>query len=129
MKTHRWILIVLVFLGGGVSGIAQDQTVTPPDQGLSKEYVSPDHRFKIRFPDVPKEFDLPADTKTVSIVSHQVMLNTDITYWLNFTDYPMSFEGDAVKATLDKTRDGGLARVAKEDPRILTESDISVDGY
>ena len=27
MKTHRWILIILAFLAGGVPVIAQDQTV------------------------------------------------------------------------------------------------------
>lgn len=130
MKTHRLILIALALVGVGVPGIAQEQTVTPPDQFLSKEYVSPDRRFKIRFPDVPKEFDFQADTKTGPIVSHNLMHTSDITYWLAYTDYPMSFDkADVIKAMLDKARDGSLARVAKEDPRILTESDISVDGY
>jgi len=130
MKTHRWILIVLVFLAGSVPGIAQDQTLTPPDQVLLKEYVSPDRRFQIRFPDVPKEFDFQADTKTGPIVAHNVMHTSNITYSLVYTDYPMSFDKpEVIKAMLDKARDGGLARVAKEDPHILTESDISVYGY
>ena len=59
MKTHPWILIVLVVLGGAVPGLAQTRLVTPLDQVLAHEYVSPDRRFKIRFPDVPKEFDFP----------------------------------------------------------------------
>ena len=130
MKTHRWILIVLALLGGAVAGIEQAQTVTPTDQVLSKEYVSPDHRFKIRFPDVPKEFDLPLDTKAGQIVSHSVMHTSTITYWLAYTDYPMSLDkGDTIKATLDKARDGSLARLAKEDPHVLMETDISVDGH
>ena len=130
MKTHRWILIVLAFLGGGVPGIAQSQTGTPRDQVLSREYVSPDHRFKIRFPDVPKEFDLPLDTQVGQIVSHSVMHTSNITYWLAYTDYPMILDkADTIKATLDKARNGSLARLAKEDPHILTESDISVDGH
>jgi hypothetical protein len=58
------------------------------------------------------------------------MHTSDITYWLVYTDYPISFDkADLIKAMLDKARDGSLAHVAKEDPRILTESDISVDGY
>ncbi len=130
MKTHGWILIILAFLGGGVPGIAQDQKVTAPVPVLSKEYVSPDHRFKIHFPDVPKEFDLPFDSKMGPIVTHTVMYTSNITYWLGYTDYPINFEkANAIKAMLDNGRDGSLARVAKEDPRILTESDISVDGY
>ena len=129
MKTHRWILIILAFLGG-VPSIAKDQAVPVPNQVLSKEYVSPDCRFKIRFPDAPREFDFSFDTKTGPIVSHTVMHTSNITYWLVYTDYPMSFDkADVIKAMLDKSRDGSLARVAKEDPRILIESDISVDGY
>ena len=34
-----------------------------------------------------------------------------------------------IKAALDRARDGSLARVLKEEPRILTDSDIAVDGY
>lgn len=130
MKTHRSILIVIVLLGNSISGIAQDQTNKAPDQVFSKEYVSPDRRFEIRFPDVPKEFDLPFEAKTGPIVSHMIMHTSNITCWLVYTDYPMSFVNtDVIKATLDKARDGSLARVAKEEPRILTESDISVGGY
>ena len=130
MKTHQWFIIVLAFLIGSAPSIAQEGRSTTPHQALSKDYVSPDHRFKIDFPDVPKEFDLQADTQTGAVVSHQVMLDAEITYWLNFADYPINLErGAAVKATLDKARDGGLARVAKEDPRIVSESDISLDGH
>jgi hypothetical protein len=129
MNTHKWILIVLAFLGG-VLGIAQNETVKPSDSILSKEYISPDRRFKVRFPDVPKEFDLQADTKTGPIVSHTVMYTSTISYWLAYTDFPISFDkADAIKATLDNTRDGSLASVAKEDPRVMMESDILVDGY
>ena len=130
MKTHRSILIILAFVGCGVPGIAQKQTVAHSDQVLSKEYVSPDHRFKIRFPDVPKKLDLPFDTKIGPMVSHSVMHSSNISYWLVYTDFPVSFDkADAIKATLDNARDGSLARVAKEDPHIVMESDISVDGY
>lgn len=125
----RWILIVLAFLGGVIPGIAQIPN-TPRDQVLAKEYISPDYRFKVRFPDVPKEFDLQADTKTGPIVAHNVMHTSNITYWLVYTDYPISFDQpDVIKSALDRARDGSLARVAKEDPHILAESDISVDGY
>src|SRR5690348_6181457 len=92
MKTHRWIFIVLVFLGGCFAGIAQGQAVTPPDQLLSKEFVPADRRFKIRFPDVPKEYDLSLDTKIGPIVSHNVMHTSNITYLLVYTDYPTTFE-------------------------------------
>lgn len=130
MTTHRVLLIILILLGSLVRVVAQDQASSPPDQNLLKEYVSPDHRFKIRFPDVPKEFDLPLNITGVQVVSHSLMHTSNITYWLAYTDFPIDFEkGNAVKAWLDKGRDGSLARVAKEEPRILAESDISVDGH
>jgi hypothetical protein len=130
MKTHLWILIVLAFPGACVPLIAQTQTVRPPDQILVKEYVSPDHRFKIRFPDAPQEIDFPFETKTGQIVSHTVMHTSIVTYWMSYTDFPINFDkADSSKAWLDKGRDGSLARVAKEAPQILTETDISIDGY
>lgn len=97
MKTHSWVLIILAFLSIDVAGIAQDQTVKPHDQVLSKEYVSPDNRFKIRFPDVPKEFDMPLDT-TGQIVSHMVMHTSTITYWLVYTDFPINFNTGDIAA-------------------------------
>ena len=130
MKTRGLILLVLALLGCGVSGIAQNRTVAPQDVVLAKEYVSPDGRFKINFPSVPKEFDLQADSQTGPIVSHNVMHTSNITYWLGYSDYPINFDkANVIKAMLDKARDGSLARVAKEDPRILTQVDISVQGY
>ena len=63
-------------------------------------------------------------------MAHNVMHTSNITYWLIYTDYPMSFDKpEVVKAMLDQGRDGSLARVAQETPRILTEADILVHGY
>lgn len=134
MKTHQYVLVALTIFGCGIICLAQENKlssrIVPQGPALSKEYRSPDGRFKICFPDVPKEFDFPFNTKIGQIVTHTIAYASDVTFWVNYTDYPMiSVKPDAVKALLDNARDSGLARVAKEDPRILAESDISVDGY
>jgi hypothetical protein len=132
MKT-KCILILLALFSFGRPGVAQKKSrcqLQPQSLAHAKEYLSPDGRFRICFPDVPKELDLPFDTKVGPIVSHSLIYNSDVTYWLNYIDYPIhSVPPDAVKQLLDNARDSGLARVAKEDPRIIAESDIAVEGY
>lgn len=103
MKARTWILIVSACLCGSISSIAQDQTVTPPNQDLRKEYVSPDRRFKVRFPDEPKEIDFPFDTKTGQLVIHTLMHTSTINYWFSYINFPINFEkANAIKATLDR---------------------------
>ena len=136
MKIQKPILIVLTFFAAIIPIIGQEKKPDLPvgarivDGPSGTEYVSAAGRFKIRFPDVPKEFEGTTDTKYGQIASHFVMLNSDITHVVNFTDYPMNLEQpELVKGVLDGARDGGLARVAKEEPRILSEADVSVQGH
>jgi hypothetical protein len=45
-------------------------------------------------------------------------------------DYPVDLEGAAlVNKALDSAREGSLSRIAKEDPHIVKESKISIDGH
>jgi len=137
MKIQKYILIVLISFTGIAPVIAQEKKPALPaspqtkiDSPAGTEYVSPAGRFKIRFPGVPQEFAGTHDAKLGKIASHFVMLNTDVTHVVNYTDYPMNIEQpQLVKGFLDNARDGGLARVAKEEPRILAESDVSVEGH
>jgi hypothetical protein len=140
MKTQKHILIVLTFFACVVSVIAQEKK--PPglptganvkiiDGPSGPEYSSAAGRFKILFPGAPQEFEGTIDTKFGQIASHFAMLvAADVTHLVNYTDYPMILEQpDIVKTVLDNGRDGALARVAKEDPRVVSETDISVEGH
>lgn len=137
MKTQKFILIVLTFFAGMVPLMAQEKkpglptgatVITDGPNGM--EYASPTGRFKILFPGVPKTVEGTHDTKLGKIASHVVMLPGDITHIVGYTDYPMNMEQpERVKGVLDNARDGSLARVAKEDPRILSETDVSVEGH
>ena len=127
MKT-KYLLILLAVFGFSLPAVAQKKSNCQPP--ASQEYLSPDGRFRVCFPGVPKELDLPYDTKIGPIVSHSFVYNTDVTYWLTYVDYPIdSVPPEAVKALLDNARDSGLARVITEDPRITADSDITVQGY
>lgn len=138
MKIQTYILIVLTSFFGIASVIAQEKKPTLPagqqtvitDGPSGTEYVSAAGRFKIRFPDVPREFEGTHDTTLGQIASHVVMLKTDVTHFVNYTDYPMNIEQPGlVKRFLDNARDGGLARVATEEPRVSGELDVSVEGH
>ena len=127
MKT-KYLLILLAVFNFSIPSVAQKKSNCQP--ASSKEYLSPDGRFRICFPGVPKELDLPYETKIGPIVLHSLVYNTEVSYWLSYVDYPIdSVPPDAVKQVLDNARDGALARVGKEDPRITAESDITVQGY
>ena len=138
MKIQKYSLIVLTFFVVIVPVVAQEKKPGLPtgaqtviiDGPNGMEYVSAAGRFKILFPGVPQEFEGTVDTKIGQIASHFVMLSTDVTHAVNYTDYPMNLEQpELIKRVLDNARDGGLARVAKEEPRILSETDISVEGH
>ena len=138
MKFQEYILIVLTFFACVVSPIAQEKKPGLPagtqtviiDSPNGQEYSSAAGRFKILFPGVPQEFEGPIDTKMGQAFSHFAILNTDVTYIVNYTDYPMILEQpELVKTVLDNGREGTLARIVKEDPRVLSETDISVEGH
>jgi len=134
MKSQKYILIVLTIFAASVPVMAQEKKLagaqTVIDSPSGTEYISAAGRFKIRFPAVPQEFEGTNDTKLGQIASHIVMVGTDVTHAVNYTDYPMNIEQpELVKRVLNNARDGGLARVAKEEPRILSETDISVEGH
>ena len=139
MKTQKYILIVLTFLAAIVPVIAQEKKPGLPtsaqtvliDSPNGTEYVSAAGRFKILFPQgVPKEVEDTVDTKLGRIAVHFVMLATDVSHVASYTDYPMNMERpELIKQVLDNARDGGLARVAREEPRVLSETDVSVEGH
>ena len=61
---------------------------------------------------------------------HMFVCPSTITYNVNYVDYPIDLENaDLVKKALDSAREGSLKRIAKEDPRVIKESDISLDGH
>lgn len=136
MKTQRYVLTALTFLACAIAGIAQQQTlVTSPATSAAtsaKEYVSTDGRFKVLFPAPPNEIHETVESAVGRLPFHMLVcpFTPTVSYHVVYMDYPIDLEqAGQLKKALDSGREGALSRVAKEDPRIIEETDISVDGH
>lgn len=136
MNFKRYFLIPLTLFACAIPSIAQQQAPTPSASSLapatSKEYVSTDGRFKVHFPDTPKEIHELVESKMGKLPFHMFIcpFSPTISYHVAYVDYPIVLENaDLVKKALDSAREGSLARITKEDPRIIKESEISIDGH
>ena len=138
MKMQNYIPIVLTLFVCVVPVIAQEKKPGLPtgaqtviiDGPDGMEYISVAGRFKIRFSGVPREVEQTNETSVGTLVSHTVFFVKDIAEGVSYRDYPGNLElPSSIKRVLDDARDRGLAVVAKEEPRILSETDLSVEGH
>jgi hypothetical protein len=140
MKIKKHLLVPLAFFGCAVLGVAQQNKPSgpprppPPANDYSpqtwKEYSSTEGRFTVLFPGIPKETGETFESSIGNLRLHTVVYNSFVSYSVNYIDYPMNIENPAiVKSILDNARNGSLSEVAKEDPHVTKESDISVDGH
>ena len=135
MKTQKYVLISLTFFACAIVAIAQQAPITSPASSaptIPKDYVSTDGRFKVRFPAPPNEIHETYETSMGKLPFHMLIcpFTTTVSYHVFYMDYPIDLEAAGlVKKALDNAREGSLSRIAKEDPRIVKESDISIDGH
>ena len=138
MKIQKYILIVLTFFACAVSVIAQEKKPGLPTEAQTvvidgpngQEYSSTAGRFSIRFSGVPREVEETEETSVGTLVSHTVLFVKNIAESVSYRDYPGNLElPSLIKRVLDDARDRGLARFAKEEPHILSETDVSVEGH
>jgi len=134
MNTRRCLLISLALFSYTILSNAQQPTLNnsaqSPTPAPLREYLSPEGRFKVLLCEKPEEVNETVDSASGKLAVHQLVCPSTPAYSVTYVDYPFNLEtADLVKKTLDKARDGGLAGVAKEDPRITLESDISIDGH
>jgi hypothetical protein len=138
MKIQKYILIVLTFFACVVPVIAQEKKPRLPTEAQTLiidgpnglEYSSRAGRFSIRFSGVPREFEETNETSVGTLVSHTVLFVKDVAESVSYRDYPGNLElPNFIKRVLDDARDRGLARYAKEEPHILSETDVSVEGH
>lgn len=124
MTIQKYILIVLTFFACVVPVIAQENGPG------GTEYLSAAGRFKIRFSGVPRELEETNETSVGTQVSHTVSFVKVIAESVSYRDYPGNRElPDFIKRVLDDARDRGLALVAKDEPQILSETDVSMEGH
>jgi hypothetical protein len=133
MKTQKYLLISLTFFAWAIASFAQPAPSTSapsPAPTTSKQYVSTEGRFKVLFPDTPKEIHEVIDSSLGKLPIHMFICPLTVSYHVLYMDFPIDLENaDLVKKALDSAREGSLTRIAKEDPRVIKESDISLDGH
>ena len=131
MKVHKHLIALIIFASATLTTAQQDPLGTPP-RPISGEYSSSEGRFKVFFhlPCTLNEAIGPVETKLGKVNLYMLLCPTPtITYTLMYTEYPIDLDTpDLVKRTLDSARESSLSRVAKEDPQVKKESEISVEG-
>jgi len=133
VKTQKYLLTSLTFLACAIVSMAQQApTAQNPTPATPKEYVSTEGRFKVLFPDTPNEFHELVDSSMGKLPFHMFTcpLPSNVSFHVFYMDYPIDLESaDLVKKALDSARAGSLKRIAKEEPRVIKEADITVDGH
>lgn len=136
MNTTKCLVTSLTFFACAIAIVAQQQAPSTSAASLtptsSKEYVSAEGRFKVLFPASPNEIHEMVDSSMGRLPFHMFICPTStISYHVLYMDYPINIESAGlVKKALDSAREGSLTRIPKkEEPQIVKEFDISVDGH
>ena len=136
MNTTKCLLTSLTFFACAIAIVAEQQAPSTSAVSLipaaSKEYVSAEGRFKVLFPESPNEIHEMVDSSMGRLPFHMFICPTStISYHVMYMDYPINIESAGlVKKALDSAREGSLTRIPKkEEPQIVKEFDISVDGH
>jgi hypothetical protein len=117
--------------------VTQAQVPPPPPPPANdyfpqkwKEFLSVEGKFKIRFPGIPKESSTERESNGIKLIVRSVNYKSFILYGVTYTDYPQNVDDPSiVKNFLDNVRNGGLSGIAETKPRIIKESNISVNGH
>jgi len=141
MRIRKQLLTLVVLLGCSTFVIAQQDNrwanaspVSTPASDYTPEtwkpFASQEGKFKVRFPGAPKETTETVDAPVGGVRFHKVAYDSFITYSVVYFDCPVDLEESSLaKDLLDTVRDGGLSQVEGEDPRVVRESELSVDGH
>jgi hypothetical protein len=138
----RVLLLIIAVIVGALPSYGQESKtkqglsapVTPSPSAIEsnpnawKEYSSQRGRFTILFPGTPIE----ADNSSGRLEGRRFMLKTTAAYAVYYSDFPSDFPNDLEKEAalrkqfLDTARD---AVVAKSNGKVLSETDIYLDGH
>jgi hypothetical protein len=132
----RYLFLSLILIGW-VQSVGAQQTKgrlvpTPADDYFPqrwKEFRSAG-QYRVLFPGIPKESTSTVTSAAGNVMVHRVSYESFISYTVMSTRYPAEVESlSTIKAFMDQLRDASLAAVAEAHPRIVRESDVSLDGH
>lgn len=133
------LLLILLMLGFYLIAPAVSQAQGPPAPPPPvndyfpdrwKDFLSTEGKFKIRFPGIPKESSTERVSNGVKLSIHSINYKSFIMYGVMYTDYPQNIDNPStVKMFFDTVRDSGLKGIAYTNPKLVKESDGSINGY
>ena len=130
----RFAIILFVFLAGHFSAVARQDPPPPMADDYFpkrwKEFSSQEGGFTVLLPGTPQVSSNTEQTQSGQLVTHTFsykgLIECDVIYF----DCPINVEDPSqVKKLFDYMRDGGLANVAKGNPRLIKETDFSISGH
>jgi len=137
MRMQKHFLMALVLFSCTTFAVAQQNKSFTSVAAASdyapetwKPYSSTEGRFKVLFPGEPKETSETVDAVVGGVRFHKVAYDSFISYSVVYFDGPTDLENSShVEDILDTVRDSGLAQVESEDPQVVKESELLVDGH
>jgi hypothetical protein len=137
MKYLPIYLTLVMVLFGAASASAQTEPPPPPPPAPDyfperwKEYVYENDGVKVRFPAEPKISSSVTKEPYGEVTTRKYHHQSFVTLDLSVTELPpdVNLETLPSKELLEKMKDGGLSEVKELNPRIVKESDVTVDGY
>ncbi len=128
----RLILFSLILAASFSLATAQTKTDLVPNDHFPERWkeFSLSGQYRVLFPDTPKESTTAVATALGEMKVHSVNYKSFISYAVTSTQYPSEIETKSnVKSFMDYLRDGSLAAVASVKPKVVSESDFTLDGH
>jgi tetratricopeptide (TPR) repeat protein len=138
-RIEQHVLSIVLLISGSTICPAQENKSSPDastarllpiqkDEGISQTFTSEEGRFKISLPGNPKgefqTFEIGSQRMDAYMFTWPTAFGQ---YQVKYADFPVAFnEPSLIKYTLDGVR---KRLVSKGDVRLLSETDISLDGY
>ncbi|MCA1620042.1 MAG: hypothetical protein LC795_12165 [Acidobacteria bacterium] len=97
-----------------------------------KEYVYEQDNVRFRFPVEPKIKTTSTNESFGTVMSRSYRRESFLVLELTVNEYPADIDFEKAmpsKELLEKMRDAGLAEVKDVNPKVIRESDITVDGH
>ena len=134
----KQIILIAIFLGFAVNSFLGQVSPPPPPPSPAyspeswKEFTYQADNLKIRFPAEPQIEIQREKTQAGTIIIHNYKYQSFLSLNLVVTEFPslINFEElMPMKETLSKMREDGLAQLKEYNPKVIKESDLTIDGH